>query len=527
MKTGLTGEVMRREGEVTDWQMKMITVDINRLLELAVDDAELRAELRALAARILAATADTPARDGAAAVNASSRPDAPLTTRMGPAPAVKPDRARPTEPLRELTLGRSVPSRSPVKPAPPKNTAPEAPEDDLAPIEARCRKKADAARWAAAHERWLQQGADLDDEVPSPDPEITRWADTLTNGYYWRSASDPLLSVDVSVLDDLGGCYDAVAESLALARGVLGEKKATPKALGEVLPLVAEAQSALRIALQGVAAQDDADQLQVFDWLKAMAARHHVYVKRFMRVDDPADAGRWPDLLGRIEKQRDRHGQTGRGPQHEASFVRLRALLGGIREGRSTEADWRTAIEIVEELLGKGLPPSNREVRELLLPVIDELPGLEDLPAGFRLVLREIDRFLATHTGLTKASAAPEPTAEVKEAARLLAGKSLLLIGGSRRREAQESLRKALGLKELIWIETKEHQSVGTFEPLVARTDVALILLAIRWSSHSFGDVRQLGERHGKPLVRLPGGYSPNQVAAQIVAQCSDQLAGG
>jgi hypothetical protein len=50
------------------------------------------------------------------------------------------------------------------------------------------------------------------------------------------------------------------------------------------------------------------------------------------------------------------------------------------------------------------------------------------------------------------------------------------------------------------------------------------VLLAIRWSSHSFGDVKRSCDRHGKPMVRLPGGYSPNQVAAQILAQCSGRL---
>ncbi len=278
--------------------------------------------------------------------------------------------------------------------------------------------------------------------------------------------------------------------------------------------------------MQKIPAPEDADQLQVFDWLKITCARNHVYVKRFMRVDDPADPVRWPDLLTRIEKQRARHGQAGIGPQHEEGFNRLRSRLDEIREGRSAEPDWRAVIDMVEEIADKGVPPSNRELRELLLPVIDELPDLDDLPQGFRLVLREIDRFLATHSGRTEADSAPEPTAEVKEAARLLTGKSVALIGGSRRREAQESLRKALGLKELIWLETKEHQSVGTFESLVARPDVALVLLAIRWSSHAFGDVKKFCDRHGKLLVRLPGGYSPNQVAAQVVAQCSAQLAG-
>ena len=106
----------------------------------------------------------------------------------------------------------------------------------------------------------------------------------------------------------------------------------------------------------------------------------------------------------------------------------------------------------------------------------------------------------------------------------MLEGRSIVLIGGSRRREAQESLIRVLDLKDLVWIETREHQSIDSFEPVVARPDVALVLLAIRWSSHAFGDVKQFCDRYGKPLVRLPGGYSPNQVVAQILSQCSEQL---
>jgi hypothetical protein len=102
-----------------------------------------------------------------------------------------------------------------------------------------------------------------------------------------------------------------------------------------------------------------------------------------------------------------------------------------------------------------------------------------------------------------------------------------VLIGGLCRREAQDALETALGLKELIWIETREHQSIEAFEPAIARLDIALVLLAIRWSSHAFGDVKRFCDRHGKPLVRLPGGYGLNQVAAQVLAQCSGQLGGG
>lgn len=179
----------------------------------------------------------------------------------------------------------------------------------------------------------------------------------------------------------------------------------------------------------------------------------------------------------------------------------------------------------MEEMVGDGVPPSNREIRDLLLPVVDDLPDRDDLPPGFRLVLREIDRFLATRMFASKAAPSYVPPPEVKEAARLLEGRSVVLIGGARRRESQATLRKALGLKDLIWIETKEHQSIESFEPVIARPDVALVLLAIRWSSHAFGEVRQFCIRHERPLVRLPGGYGVHQVAAQILSQCSDLLA--
>jgi len=112
----------------------------------------------------------------------------------------------------------------------------------------------------------------------------------------------------------------------------------------------------------------------------------------------------------------------------------------------------------------------------------------------------------------------------VKKVARLLGGKSIVLIGGLRRRDSQDALRRAFGLSSLFWIETREHQSIESFKPIIARPEVAMVLLAIRWSSHGFGEIRHCCDRYGKPLVRLPGGYSPNQVAAQILAQSSEQL---
>jgi hypothetical protein len=67
---------------------------------------------------------------------------------------------------------------------------------------------------------------------------------------------------------------------------------------------------------------------------------------------------------------------------------------------------------------------------------------------------------------------------------------------------------------------------VTVFEPAVARPGVAVVLLAIRWASHSYGDVKDYCDKYGKPMVYLTGGYNPNQVAHQILAQVGDRLRG-
>ena len=222
----------------------------------------------------------------------------------------------------------------------------------------------------------------------------------------------------------------------------------------------------LRRALQRLRAPDDPDQLAVYRSSGTTAARHRIFLKRHMRADDLADPARWPGLLARIESIA-ASGHQSRQHDDRSTGCGTLELLRRRRETRNrtggrSSRPWTRSVD-------EGVPPSDREIRDLLLPVIDDLPDRDDLPPGFRLVLREIDRYLATRTPPPMATPRHEPTAEVKEAARLLGGRSVVLIGGIRRPEAQESLKTALGLKELIWIETKEHQSIEAFEPAIAR----------------------------------------------------------
>ncbi len=514
------------------WDLKIIIEEKERLIAMSHGDAELRARLRQLGQEILEATGEP---ETLVSSPDSNEPDdraggAKVTFQLDVSEGDETDdqvnseretdsqfrRAPRKEPLKELTLGRRIVPRNQPPPSMPTQSDKE--EDDLVRIGARCRAKAEAVRWQAECHRRLWEGVEVPVEDAALEPEIYDWADKLVQCFYWLDEEDSAKSTELSLLDDVGGCYEAIAEGVLLLAGEKGRRGVMER----TLPLLAEAQSMLRRALQRLKAPDDPDQLAVYRRVRETAARNRVFVRRHMRADDLADPSGWPSLLARVESL-STSGEQSR--QQKTRLEQVRHHLSVIRDGQAKEQDWQAVIDAVEEMVGDGVPPSNREIRDLLLPVVDDLPDRDDLPPGFRLVLREIDRFLATRMFASKAAPSYVPPPEVKEAARLLEGRSVVLIGGARRRESQATLRKALGLKDLIWIETKEHQSIESFEPVIARPDVALVLLAIRWSSHAFGEVRQFCIRHERPLVRLPGGYGVHQVAAQILSQCSDLLA--
>ena len=419
-----------------------------------------------------------------------------------------------SEPLRELTLGQSTLRPPPVPPE--LGARAEAESEEIERLAGRCQAKADTIRWQVESHQQLWQGVESPIDEAPVDPELVAWSGRLVDCFYWLDAEDPSRSADLSLLEDVGGCYEAMAEALALMLG--GESRRGK--MERALPILAESQSMLRSALQRLRAPNDPDQVTVYQMVRDAAARHRIFVRRYLRTDDPADPAGWPGLLSRIESA----GGGNLSRIHREKLDHVRDLAEAISRGENSDDNWQAIISTVEEAIDDGLPPSNREVREVLSPIVDDLPDRDDLPQGFRRVLREIDRYLATRPAPKMAPTREALPAEVREVSRLLAGRSVVLIGGIRRREAQESLRRAFRLKDLIWIETREHQSIEPFEPVVARPDVALVLLAIRWSSHSFGDVRQFCVRHEKPLVRLPGGYGPHQVAVQILTQASGAL---
>ncbi len=495
---------------------------VERLLVLASEDQELRSHVRALALHVLAATAPVEAPVAAQPADARATPAIP---------AVSPP--RPVAPSPKVLEGlqaavQAMTSAAPAQPSVPAlgPASQEVTASDLPLIQERCRAKAEGARWAAERRRRLATEADYEIEIEPMDREIIGKAKKLPDCFLWMNHPSGPVPSDLGLLDDLAGCFEAAADAIALVRSLLGESETEDAEFEQALNLLAEAQSALRAAVARVGYKQDKDQLYAYQWLRGTCRRDQVYIKRYMRLGDEADPKEWPALGSRIQSlDSEVRERQERRKQHEADLKRIgyhqKALLGG---GKANHAnDWSILIETMDKVVQEGTPPSSTELRELLLPVADRVPDVP-LPQNFQLVMREVDRFLATRPAPQAEEEGVEPAEEVKRVAAWLAGKVLVLIGGVPRPYARQALERAFGLKELDWVETDEHDSVARFESHVARPDVAVVLLAIRWTSHSFANVKEFCDSHGKPLVRLPGGYNPNQVAAQIAQQCGERL---
>ena len=517
---------------MTDALIVAVTNLADRLVTLAAQDDHLRDDLRFLAEAVLAATDRQPRPStpelGPPVAGTDGAYEAGLVAPLileAEAGAV-PEVVLPALPLPELTLGKPLPPPSEIRTEPPAPATRAISDADLPAIEARCRLKAEGIRWSATRRRRMDQGAEFRVEIAPRDREIVDRARDL-GCYLWMNTPDFGVPNDPSAMENAAGWFEAVADAVALIREMRPDANANRAFVEPALDLLAKAQSALKVAIEEIGGPHDQDQYRIYDWLRGIAAREQIYIRRHMRLDDPADPADLSEMEERLEALDAKFQEVRQSAKRRKSyFNRLRYHAQRIARGSGGDHDWSKVAGTIDEMVGDGIPASNLEIREILLPILDLMPEIEDLPTGCGLVLREIDRYLANRMVIPEATTPEAPNAQVAEAARLLEGKSAVLIGGVRRPEAHEALKAAFGLKDLVWFETREHESIDVFEPYVARPEVALVILAIRWSSHSFEGVKKFCDDHEKPMVRLPGGYGVNQVAAQILAQCSEQLGG-
>jgi hypothetical protein len=464
-------------------------------------DPALRRELADLAlavARWLDPPAAAPSTDTAPAAEPAPPPlPAPAAPAGPPSPSVAELAAR---------LFRPEPMDRDREPLPVPSGLTLAP---LPTIAARCRLKAEAAR---AVGNW-DAGA-----------ELIRRAKAVPDCYLWMLERDQP-DRPVRVWEDLAGGFTAAAAAADLLANWDRPASVRGRWADRVLHLTAEAQSTLRSAVADArSGYQDNDQVQLFAHVREAARQEQVFVRQYLRNEDLADPAGWRSVADRIAALAgEMAAAVDRERVRAKALSNLRYKARRLADGSGDLDEWRRAIELTDELVSGGLPPSNIELREALHPLFDRLADWPDLPPAVERVLREIDRYRSSRPA-AEPDAPEAPTAEVAEVAGLLGGRAAVLIGGVERPDRKAALVRAFGLSDLYWLDPPEHSSVSVFEAPVARPEVAVVLLATRWCSHDYQKVKDYCDEYGKLFVKLPAGYHPNQVAHQILRQVGGRL---
>lgn len=500
---------------------------LDRLKSLSADD-----EFRGAFARVLrwltdeakaAPIADAKPAPHKAEIPAERKPEkmARVSLNIGDAPSAVvqvPDTGDiPTRP--EHAHERQT-EREPEKPARPEAAPPQT-------VVARARLKAEAARWAIERRRRIDEGADVRDHIAPTDKALIERARALPNCYAWML--DPYASLpDDRALDDAAGNYECLADAFGLTQQIIEHDSAPDGFLERAYELLAESCSALRVQLDRLGFLPDADQDDAFNWLRKRVFEDQIYIARHMRLSDPADPALWTDRQERIGALADELDQVMSFAKHRRQHLNKLGYIAKRWEdfdAAEKTAQTETLIETVERLIELGLKPSDPGIRDALIGLLDDLPPADDLPGR----VGEAVRFADEHLARTEADQPPQPrretrSPEAERAASMLKGKVAVIIGGQCRPRSRDALRDALNLAELRWIATRPHEPIDNFGAQVIRDDVDLVMLAIRWSSHCFENVKDLCDAHEKPFVRLPRGYGVNQVASEVLNQVSEVM---
>lgn len=473
--------------------------------------------------------------DEAAGVREVAPPDPDeLSTRDSA--AVEPDRIAPVrvgqstaELAGKLTFARQVTG----VPLPRAMKAPRGFSDETTALEAviaRSQLKAEALRWILETTSrpvaiWVGVDQRLA-QIAEYEASARKWP----NCRMWMLGSGFAEKRSPRSLEFAAEWLEVMAEVASAVVSMLSSNP--PKArLKKVIDLLAEAQAGVRVAVKELMADDDFDQVATFRWLRDYTQLVRFKIDRFMSRDHAPPVSGARSCLLRLDAI-----VAG----DEATSPRLKQqkkLLGKLAYERdhllqqpeiAAELWAQTLLPTLVQLLELGVPPSDLRLREILWGIEDTLPEELSVPKVARKVFEEIhkhaervDRMLLEAEAEEKA----EVSAEVQRCRDLLEGKRVVMIGGDVREPARGKIEAALGLKAFDWVETNEkHQSVSDFETHIARPDVAVVLLGIRWSRHAYGGVKSLCAKHATPMVWVPGGYNVNQLAHQIVVQSSDRL---
>ena len=391
---------------------------------------------------------------------------------------------------------------------------------DLSLVARRAAWKGEAVRFAAERRRLLREGGETG-AIREREEGLRKRRAGLPDAYPWMLDSPrPLPAEDL--LEEVAACYDTIARAAEVVVELEAAGVFNPAPPAEMLYLLAEVQSALLAALGACEQRGDADQRDVFHWLKSQTMAHRIYVDRHMRLDDPAQGGTSAArlerldalrkrLLGESRRRRDRGRLLGKVRYHAAKADEV---------GEARDQDWAAVVAACEEWKTLGLPPGDATLQRVLGAFDSEHRGDRERPP----VVAEI---LEAPTAPVRPGSTPGSgrAGSTSEAARLLAGRrALVLAPEEREQEGAPALEKELRFAAVDWRELPPEGTEEFLHSQIGRDDVDLVLLGTRLSSEDYGELKRLCIEHDKPYVRLPTGTEPDRVAHQVLRQIGWRL---
>ena len=376
--------------------------------------------------------------------------------------------------------------------------------------------------------RWLSEHGYTADELALGQRYALIDEGQRTDCYLWML--DPyVVSPHTSrLLDLLAENYELTAKILEFWLELEGH--ALEK---DVSKLLAESQSALRAAVTNVRNDPggafpwlDDDQRAVFQELRRYSSERGVFLEQLSLRDesDPSDSAGRSARLGAFQMRLEGEKELAKGKQAAFNQLKYHVTRLGDRP-HHPEHEWKRVGDAVDKLLAAGVPESDVKLRNFLGPVAGLFPEGMSYPQVGRILesLTVIERAKIERSAKQPVRTDEPVASEVAEVARLIGGRTVVMIGGKARQEAVSQIETALSCK-VEWVRSKEHASPSTFKPAIIRGEVVLVLLLVRWSSHVFSEVEAFCDAHGKHLVRVPTGYNVKKLAMVILEQVGNKL---
>lgn len=400
-------------------------------------------------------------------------------------------------------------------------------EIDLSLVVTRSRLKAEACRTvnerrvptanaAAMNERvadMLRRGKAL--------PECFLWM-------FWRERPTP----DAPTLERIAACYEAHAAAAEAVLRAVTMEETNPKAYDAMVrafQAFATANSALRVSMgETWLTSPDRDQDEGHLWLRSEAFRRSVYVRRHMQLDDSASPEGIAEVRSEIEaiqRELGRMETSARVVDSEIGKIKYHAKR--LRDvGPEEWAEHAAKISAaLERFVASGHQPDDQQVLDMLG---DEGARRATESGAATGVLAKIAAAMLRPVDDTGDQREVRAWSERVRAIReRIAGTTMVVVGGERRRDAEQRLTEAFGLSHVEWISLTEHSSAAPMAAPISRPEVSVVVVLIKLAGHHHVDEAvEHASRAGKPLVRVKAGYNPEQIAEAILTQAGQRLGG-